>query len=147
MSRESPIAARVVRRFDAPPERVFDAWLDPAQLGRWMFGPAVREEEVVSLSLDPRVGGGFSFVVRRGEAVIDRVGRYREIVRPLLLVFTWGIAGEPHGESKVIVEIRPSGNGSELTLTHEMAPRWLEFVGRSEEAWRKMLDALDAALS
>ena len=147
MSAESPIAARVVRRIGAAPERVFEAWIDPAVIGRWMFGPAVRDEEVVSLSTDPRVGGAFSFVVLRDGEVIDHVGKYREIVRPALLVFTWGVAGESDGESEVIVEIRPSGTGSELTLTHEMAPRWLEFVGRSEAAWRKMLDALGAALA
>jgi uncharacterized protein YndB with AHSA1/START domain len=35
----------VVRRFSASPERVFDAWLDPAMVGRFMFGPGLRDEE------------------------------------------------------------------------------------------------------
>ncbi|WP_335342470.1 SRPBCC domain-containing protein [Polycladomyces zharkentensis] len=61
-------------------------------IGKWMFGPAhpEREEEVVRISLDPRVGGSFSFVVRRQGQEMDHVGEYLEIERPRRLVFTWG---------------------------------------------------------
>jgi uncharacterized protein YndB with AHSA1/START domain len=58
-------ASRVTRRFSAAPERVFDAWLDPEMIGRWMFGPALRDEEVLRIAVDARIGGSFSFVVRR----------------------------------------------------------------------------------
>ena len=33
--------AVAVRRFDLPAERVYEAWLDPALLGRWMFGAVI----------------------------------------------------------------------------------------------------------
>jgi len=56
MSAESQVKARVTRRFQASPERVFDAWLDPEMIARWMFGPNVREEEVVRISMDRRLG-------------------------------------------------------------------------------------------
>ena len=40
------VNAQVTRRYGASPERVFDAWLDPGLIGRWMLGPSVRDEEV-----------------------------------------------------------------------------------------------------
>lgn len=85
----TPVSVRVIRRFRASAERVFDAWLDPATIGRWMFGPAVRDEEVVRLAVDPRPGGRFSFVVRRQGAETDHVGEYFAIDRPRRLVFSW----------------------------------------------------------
>ncbi len=70
----SPVQVRVVRSFAAPAERVFDAWLDPTSIGKWMCGPALRDEEVLHLEIDPRVGGKFSFLVRRQGTEIDHVG-------------------------------------------------------------------------
>ena len=117
---ESPITVRVQRAYTHSPERVFDAWLDPALLGRWMFGPAIRDEEIVRLTVDPRVGGKFSFVVRRQGAEIDHVGEYLEIDRPTRLVFTWGTADNLPETSRVTIEIAPRDGGCELTLTHDM---------------------------
>ena len=59
------VHAVVSHRFTASAERVFDAWLDVAWIGRWMFGPVVRDERIVRLVLEPKVGGKFSFVVNR----------------------------------------------------------------------------------
>jgi uncharacterized protein YndB with AHSA1/START domain len=88
MTTKTPIQVCVTRRFDAAPDRVFDAWLNPELIRAWMFGPAVRGEEVVRITNDPRVGGSFSFVVRRQGEEINHVGEYLEIQRPWRLVFT-----------------------------------------------------------
>src|SRR5215510_11160287 len=140
------VKVSVTRHFDAPPERVFDAWLDPEMIGKWMFGPALREEEVLRIVADARVGGSFSFLVRRQGYEIDHVGKYREIDRPRRLVFTWGVAGESDDESLVIIEIIPHESGAELTLTHEMDAKWADYASRTEAGWTKMLEALAAAL-
>ncbi|HEX6930173.1 MAG TPA: SRPBCC family protein, partial [Gammaproteobacteria bacterium] len=116
MFAEPPIEVRVTQNFNASPEQVFDAWLDPAMLERWMFGPDVRDEEIVRLSLDARAGGRFSFIVRRDGDEIDHVGEYLEIDRPRRLVFTWGIAGVSVDESRVTIDITPRDGGSELSL-------------------------------
>jgi uncharacterized protein YndB with AHSA1/START domain len=134
-----------MRRFRAPPERVFDAWLDPAMLGRWMFGPAVRDEAVVRLAVDGRVGGAFSFVVRRQGQEIDHVGTYLAIERPRRLAFTWGVAPAPP-ESRVMVDIVPQDGGCALALTHQLQPDWAEAAQRIAASWDRMLDALAAAL-
>ncbi|HEU0297926.1 MAG TPA: SRPBCC family protein [Longimicrobium sp.] len=146
MTAKAPVSVRVTRRYAASAERVFDAWLDPATIGRWMFGPAVRDEEVLHLRVDARVGGGFSFLVRRDGQQIDHVGTYREIDRPRRLVFSWGIEGESRDESRVVIEIAPRESGCELTLTHEMDPKWAEYAARTEAGWTRMLEALDRAL-
>ncbi|BCU81241.1 hypothetical protein JIR001_10240 [Polycladomyces abyssicola] len=148
MNFESNAKVRVTRRFSASPEQVFDAWLDPEMIGKWMFGHAhpEREEEVVRISLDPRAGGSFSFVVRRQGQEIDHVGEYLEIDRPRRLVFTWGVA-DVGDNSRVIIDIIPLEKGCELTLTHELHPNWADFASRAEAGWIKMLDVLAETLS
>src|SRR5688572_3482034 len=119
----------VTHRFAAAPEQVFDAWLLPEMIGKWMFGPALRDEEIVRITLDPRVGGAFSFLVRRQGQEIDHVGRYLEIDRPRRLAFTWGVAGTG-SDSRVVVEIVPAGDGAQLTLTHALDPAWADYADR-----------------
>ncbi len=147
MNTQENISVRVTHRFNASPERVFDAWLSPETLGQWMFGSNVREEEVVRLTVDARVGGSFSFVVRRQGEEIDHVGEYLEITRPHRLVFTWGIREHLPDSSQVIIEIVPLETGSELTLTHELHPDWADYASRTQAGWIKMLDALAAILN
>ncbi|WP_200954356.1 SRPBCC domain-containing protein [Rhizobacter sp. Root1221] len=134
----------VTHRFDVPADRVFDAWLDPAWIGRWMFGPGVRDERICHLTLDPRVGGRFSFEVERQGQVLDHVGEYLEIVRPGRLVFTWGVAGT--ASSRVTVTVADSPGGCELTLLHEIPAEWADFAQRTRAGWDFMLSTLDREL-
>jgi uncharacterized protein YndB with AHSA1/START domain len=138
-----PIEVRLTRYFDASPERVFDAWLVPRTLGQWMFGPRVRDENVVRLEVDPRVGGRFSLKVERGGEVVDHVGQYLEIERPHRLVFTWAVKGDSDdAPSQVRIEIAASGSGCVLTLVHTMDARWADYAQRTQAGWNTMLDAL-----
>jgi uncharacterized protein YndB with AHSA1/START domain len=132
----------VSRSFKAPPEHVFDAWLDPAMLGRWMFGPDVRDEEVVDLSLDPRRGGRFSFVVRRKGREINHVGEYLELNRPQRLVFTWAVAPNTVETSRVVIDIVGRHGGCDLTLVHELPPEWAHLAARAESEWNLELETL-----
>lgn len=147
MSPAPTITINVTRQFVATPEQLFDAWLDPAMIGKFMFGPQLRDEEVVHLKVDARVGGTFSFLVRRQGVEIDHVGHYRELDRPRRLVFTWGVKGASAEESVVCIDITATGAGSHLTLTHEMDSKWAEYASRTEAGWAKMLDALVAAFA
>jgi uncharacterized protein YndB with AHSA1/START domain len=144
---KTPVQAVVVRQFPHPAERVFDAWLDAEFLGRWMFGPGVRDERIVRLTLDARVGGSFSFVVDRSGDEVDHVGEYLEIERPRRLAFSWATRDSLPETSRVVVEITPgSGGGCKLKLTHDMGDDWAEYVGPAANSWKNMLAALDTAL-
>lgn len=135
----------VHRTFTASAERVFDAWLTPRLLGQWMMGPGIREEKLLRLDVDPRVGGRFSMLVERDGERIDHVGEYLVIERPHRLSFTWTIAGEADQDgSRVDIVITPSPSGCELRLTHALPRAWADYADRTQHGWSTMLDALHA---
>ena len=141
-----PTIVQVTRVYSHSAERVFDAWLDPKMIGRFMFGPHLREEEVLHLKTDARVGGTFSFLVTRQGQKIDHIGRYEVIERPSKLVFTWSIAPEPIDASRVTILVVPHGSGCELTLSHELSPGWEEYAERTKGGWTRIADDLAKAL-
>jgi len=143
MNTQTTMTVQVSRRYEAPAERVFDAWLDADRMSRWMFGPAIRDEEVLRLSIDPHVGGTFSFLVRRQGTEIDHVGTYLEIDRPRRLAFTWGTADALPDTSRVTIDIAADGGGCILTLTHDMDSKWADYKARTESGWRTILDSLE----
>ncbi|MFC3078256.1 SRPBCC domain-containing protein [Phenylobacterium terrae] len=135
---------RVTRRFRASPERVFDAFLDPAMAGRFMFRTPAGE--LVRCEVDGRVGGRFTIVERRGDEDAEHLGEFVRIERPRKLVFMFGNEGWDGEFSQVDIDIAPAGDGCELTLTHRMAPKWADWVGRVEEGWTLILGNLGKAL-
>jgi uncharacterized protein YndB with AHSA1/START domain len=99
------------------------------------------DQQVLHIEIDPRVGGTFSFLVRRGGVEIDHVGTYLEIERPRRLVFTWGLKGQGD-TSKVTLELVEGKGKTTLSLTHEMAEEWRDFAKRAEESWGKTLEEM-----
>jgi uncharacterized protein YndB with AHSA1/START domain len=142
-----PVHAIVMRHFDASAERVFDACLDPALAVRWMFGPDVRDECPVHLTLNACVGGRFSFVVKSSGAEVDQVGEYLHIDRPRLLVFTWATRDSLPERSRVIIEVSPQDLGCDVKLTQVMGAHWSADVDRTASAWIGRLDALERAIA
>lgn len=136
-----PIILSITREFAAPPERVFDAWLDPAQARRFLF--ATEEGEIIACEIDARVGGSARIVDRRaGGDAVHRL-RYEVIERPHLLVFLF--AADPAGEgewTRVSIAIAPSATGCTLALTHEMDPQWAEYADRTRQGWTMILGNL-----
>lgn len=141
------IQIKVIKHFKTPVDKVFDAWLDTDFLGKWMFGPDVRDEEIIKLENNPEVGGSFSYIVRREDQEIDHMGTYREIQRPNRLVFTWGVDVEAGDESVVTIDIESTKNGCRLTLVHKMDPKWEEYADRTKEGWTYMMDKLYEVMS
>jgi uncharacterized protein YndB with AHSA1/START domain len=78
----------ITRVFDAPRERVWQAWTEPERLARW-WGKRGWSTPLSSITLDVRPGGVF-----RLNSVSDEDGRempldtvYREVVEPERLAF------------------------------------------------------------
>jgi putative glutamine amidotransferase len=134
----------VTQRYASDATRVYDSWLDRTQLGAWMFG-ATMQDEILRIDIDPRVGGKFSFLVRRGGQEIDHVGEYLALDRPGHIAFTWGIAGmgDP---SRVTIAITPDGSGAQAKLTAEIPPKWADYADRTRAGWAKILAAQADAL-
>lgn len=138
MSPTTVVRARATRRFNASPEAVFDAWLDPALARQW-FGPGLGE--MTRVDIDARVGGTFWLVQRRGTEEAQHTGEYLEMDRPRRLVFTWQTP--PLTDiSQVSVDIQPLDDGCELTVTHEMDAKWQPYLEEAAGAWRTMADTV-----
>lgn len=128
------------RHLNAAPAKVFAAWTDPEKVKRWM-GP--REGEVLRVESDPRPGGSFRWVMRSPDGQTHDVsGVYREIVPNRKLVFTWAWITTPERESLVTVDIKPDGDGSLLTLTHEQFFD-ADARDRHQGGWTSALDKME----
>ena len=69
------------RVYDAPVEKVWQAWTDPAMLKQW-WGP--NDVVIPECEVDLRVGGKFHIVMEAGEAM----GPYKGTRWPMLAKFT-----------------------------------------------------------
>jgi uncharacterized protein YndB with AHSA1/START domain len=139
----APILIRVTRPFNVPPTRVFDAWLDPATVGKWLF--ATPHGVMKTVEIDARVGGGFVIAEQRETKLVEHRGRYEDIQRPVQLVFKFGTPPSLDA-ARVTVVIQTRETGCEVTLTHELDPAWNDHAGRTRSSWATILDRLAAHL-
>jgi uncharacterized protein YndB with AHSA1/START domain len=133
----------IKRRFKAPPAKVFAAWTDPKELANWM-GP--QGTTAVTAEADLRAGGRYHIrmVVPGDEHNVS--GVYREIVPNEKLAFTWAWRSTPERESLVTVVLKPDGDGTLMTFTHE------QFFDedardRHQAGWTGTFDRLERYLS
>lgn len=100
----------------APPEVVFDALTEPAQLGAWWGGEAYRTRD---WKVDPRPGGAWSAVADGPGGATTVSGEYLEFERPRRLVYTWLASWDGHQRTVVAIELAPTATGTRLALRHE----------------------------
>jgi len=140
---DTPLSLTVERTINAPPETVFDAWLNPEMLMRFMCpGPGMTTP---SATADPKTGGRFDLVMKAGDDEMPHGGVYQEIDRPNRLVFSWESPFNAEG-STVTLELSPVSGGTHLTLNH------VRFVNQEsrdnhEGGWTAILAKLDEVLS
>jgi uncharacterized protein YndB with AHSA1/START domain len=120
----------LTRSFAVAPEKVWQAWVDADALRVW-FGQT--ESPRWLAELDVRVGGRYRLVLREPNGACYTVrGVYRELVPNRRLVFTWSQHDSPFdGEALITVELRPAGDGTDLTFTLDPV-----LDPRAPDAWR-----------
>jgi len=150
-----PIIVQVTHRYNVPAERVFDAWLTPAQAGRFLF--ATRTGNILYCEIDPQVGGGFTVTDRRPNADGDdsffdaqHRGVYVELQRPTRLAFDFSVEPFFDDTSRVTIDIERAGpNACDLTLTHDLGDSddAHAYAARTRQGWTTMLEKLDKVLT
>lgn len=151
----------VERLFDAPRERVFDAFTKPEHLREW-WGP--KPADVGVAEFDARPGGKVFIGERYPDGTrVHLAGVVREIERPSRLVFAIHFADEsgervsppPHsglgaawdGEIVSHVSFSAEGRGTRVTIRTERSGITAEWSEGARLGWGESLDKLDAALA
>jgi uncharacterized protein YndB with AHSA1/START domain len=106
---------RIVREFDASPEKVFRAHTDPELLVQWM-GP--RDVEMHIDHYDCRTGGSYRFLHTRDGEEYGFHGCFHEVRPSELIVQTFTFEGFPDGVALEKLVLEDLGNGrTRLTAT------------------------------
>lgn len=132
------------RHLKAAPDRVFRAWTVPEKMVRWWGtdgGPTKLAET------DLQVGGAFRIGFHSSDGTYNEVGGvYREIVANERLVFTWAWHTTPERQSRVTIGLQPEGEGTMLTLTHDM---FVDEKARDDHrrGWTMALDRLEGVMA
>ena len=98
---------RIERVFDAPRDRVWQAFTDPKLIAQW-WG---RGNKLVIERLELERGGHWRFVEHSAEGVHGFEGRFREITPPSRVVQTFEWDGMPGHVVIETVELEDAGNG------------------------------------
>lgn len=135
----------------APPERIFQALIDPAQAKQWGSSPNFTMK---IWELDARPGGKWRFLGQDnsgklnayGVSEFDHTGEILEIEPPRLLVYTWlaNFHDDPKRETVVRWELTPTPTGTRLKVTHSGLAK--EPKARKDYAggWPGLLQAIKA---
>jgi uncharacterized protein YndB with AHSA1/START domain len=123
------------RRLNAAPAKVYAAWTDPEKIIRW-FGRADAKPGSFQAEIDARIGGRYRVSFTTDDEYYEVGGLYREVV------FSWAWHSTPERESLVTVSLKPDGDGTLLTLTHEQLFDQAARDGH-ERGWLGALDKLE----
>jgi uncharacterized protein YndB with AHSA1/START domain len=149
----------LARVFDAPRERVWTAWTDPAEFKRW-WGP--KGYTIPACTIDLRVGGKYLYCMRSPEGTdYWATGTYREIVPPRKFVATdsfadakgnvvpasaYGMKSEMPLEMLVTVTFEDLAGKTQVTLRHAGLPAGSDQDG-AEQGWSESFEKLAASLA
>ena len=99
---------RIIREFDAPPERVFRAWTDPELFVQWI-GP--RSIDTTIEKWDARTGGEWRYTGTREDFAMGFWGSFHEVRPAERLVQTFSFDGAPDSVSLETATFEPREGG------------------------------------
>ncbi|MFS0553954.1 SRPBCC family protein [Brevibacillus sp. 179-C9.3 HS] len=117
MNDHSTIPLVMTRSFHVTPEKVFDAWLNPEMMRKWFF-TLERTNKVTQNN--PQVGGTWEIVDHREGKDYRAIGEYVEIDRPRKIVFTFQMPQFSESTDTLIVELKDTQQGCEMTFTQNI---------------------------
>jgi uncharacterized protein YndB with AHSA1/START domain len=139
---ENPVL-EITRIFDAPPARVFAAWLNREEWAAWIGPEGVRCDVPL---LEPRVGGRYRLTMHLPDGRdLAVAGVFTAIEKDKGFAFTWGMEGEAR-ETQVTIALRDLGGRTELKLRHAGLPDRANRDGHGE-GWNSALNKLAAYLA
>jgi uncharacterized protein YndB with AHSA1/START domain len=146
----------IERTFKASPERIFDAFTDPAQLTEWWWPKGFR---CPSAEVDLRVGGMYRIAMEWPGSIPTEQqfshymgGKYYEIDRPHRLVMSGRAINDEQGElfaTLIEVTLEACEGGTALTMRQsyfEPLPP-AEALAGAEQGWSEQLDKLERLLA
>ncbi|HVD38996.1 MAG TPA: SRPBCC domain-containing protein [Solirubrobacterales bacterium] len=136
---------RIERSFQAPAERVFEAWTSEEVLRRWFH--AKGHWETSEAEVDLRLGGAVRVVMRDTEQRRDigGGGTYTEIDPPTRLAFTWTWDDDSDRETLIELDFLEAEGRTTVLLTHS-ALADEEAVRDHEDGWSQCLENLGRAI-
>jgi uncharacterized protein YndB with AHSA1/START domain len=136
---------RIERTFDAPADRVFDAFTTEEVMRRWWH--VERNWETAEANVDLRVGGAVRVVMHNTDEDVyyGGGGEYTLIERPSRLAFTWVWDDEPH-ETHIAIEFEEADGATTVRFVH--SGLWSEETVHSHRGgWNGCFDNLDRELT
>ncbi|MEQ1650259.1 MAG: SRPBCC domain-containing protein [Hyphomicrobiaceae bacterium] len=143
--RDAPTLNRitVTRHIPLSPEKIFDAWLDQANIGKWLFATHAGVMQRVELS--PHEAGKFLITEIRGNILAEHHGTFISLQRPNQIVFDFSTDREST-PTRVTVSIDATASGSVVTLTHALDPQWASYADKARDGWTTILQGLEDTL-
>ena len=136
----------IKRTFEAPAERVFDAFTTEEVMRRWWH--AEHDWETTAAEVDLRVGGSVRVVMRNPHENVEYGGggEYTEIERPNRLAFTWVWDNEPDRPTMIEIDFEQAGGTTTVHFAHNGL--WSEETVRSHRGgWDTCFDNLERTLA
>ena len=141
----SELELTINRTIPASREAVFNAWLSPDTLAKFMTTP-MGGTKPTQVTNNPVTGGRFSIVMMNGDKEIPHAGTYLEIDPHSRLVFTWE---SPYSLDDSVVTIdltEPKPGTTDLSLRH-VKFRSVEARDGHKEGWSAIVGNLVEALA
>ncbi len=139
----SELSLNVSHTIKAAPETVYNAWLDPALLAKFMI--AGEGMTISKAETDPREGGRFSIVMVAGDQELPHGGEYQKLDPFTKIIFTWESPFSVD-ESTVTLNFTKITDGTKIDLFH------IKFVDEESRdnhllGWESILGHLEKAVS
>lgn len=144
---EKPATFSLSKTFNTNPQKVFDQWLIPVFIGKWMFNKNIIGEKIVSLDNTVRKGGEFTFVVEKKGKTVAYSGEYLELKIPNQLVFSWVKDGREDRRSQISLRFDGSGEKTKMKFSMKLDPNLNHQKDAIKNVWSARCTALAELLT